>query len=89
MLYFVFLSSCLMWEGGLSQVDSTCTKTTTSQPFVGGFESLHFLNLEDNLFDNWNEIVKLSQLQRLHFIPFKMWFWFWGTQKNLIIFFLT
>ncbi len=78
-----------MWEGGVKQVDSTCTKTTTtSQPFVGGFESLRFLNLEDNLFDNCNEIVKLSQLQRLHFIPFKMWFWFWRTQKNLIIFFL-
>jgi hypothetical protein len=63
-------------------VDPTCTETTTtSQPFVGGFKSLRLLNLEDNLFDNWNEIVKLSRLQRLHFIPSKcMWFWSLCTQ---------
>ncbi|KAI3878920.1 hypothetical protein MKX03_037317 [Papaver bracteatum] len=33
--------------------------------YVRGFDSLRILNLEDNCFEAWNEIVKLSQLRRL------------------------
>ncbi|CAK9214483.1 unnamed protein product [Sphagnum troendelagicum] len=60
------LNGCLPKIEELSLCGNKLQKTTTtSQPFVGGFESLRLLNLEDNLFDNWNEIVKLSQLQSL------------------------
>ncbi|KAI3972696.1 hypothetical protein MKX01_019354 [Papaver californicum] len=36
-----------------------------SSNYVLGFDSLRILNLEDNCFEAWNEIVKLSQLRRL------------------------
>ncbi|KAI3990866.1 hypothetical protein MKX01_026050 [Papaver californicum] len=36
-----------------------------SSNYVLGFDSLRILDLEDNCFEAWNEIVKLSQLRRL------------------------
>ncbi|KAJ4960458.1 hypothetical protein NE237_020368 [Protea cynaroides] len=36
-----------------------------SSNFVEGFDSLRFLNLEDNCIDSWTEILKLSQLRSL------------------------
>lgn len=38
---------------------------TTSSTTVQGFNYLRLLNLEDNCLTDWNEIVKLSQLQSL------------------------
>lgn len=32
--------------------------------FVQGFDSLRLLNLEENQFEQWEEILKLSQLKR-------------------------
>ncbi|GAA0149380.1 chaperone [Lithospermum erythrorhizon] len=39
--------------------------TPTSSSTVQGFDSLRFLNLEDNNISSWDEIVKLSQLKCL------------------------
>ncbi|WCJ34835.1 Tubulin-folding cofactor E [Euphorbia peplus] len=41
------------------------TITSTSAPFVQGFESLRVLNLEYNSIAEWNEILKLSLLKSL------------------------
>ncbi|XP_042516490.1 tubulin-folding cofactor E isoform X2 [Macadamia integrifolia] len=37
----------------------------SSSNFVGGFDSLRLLNLEDNCIATWDEILKLSQLRNL------------------------
>lgn len=34
--------------------------------FVQGFDSLRLLNLEENQFEHWEEILKLSQLKRFN-----------------------
>lgn len=34
------------------------------EAFVQGFDSLRLLNLEENQFEHWEEILKLSQLKR-------------------------
>lgn len=34
------------------------------EAFVEGFDSLRLLNLEENQFEHWEEILKLSKLKR-------------------------
>ena len=54
--------------------------------FVQGFDSLRLLNLEENQFEYWEEILKLSQLKRSNNLTLLLMLmqWFGSESKNVI-----
>ena len=54
-IYFLIVFDNI--KEAVRQVDS-------DEAYVHGFESLHLLNLDENQFDSWHELLKLSRLKR-------------------------
>lgn len=56
------LSLC---RNDMQAIEADSESSTLDEPYVSGFDSLRLLNLDDNNFESWHEILKLSRLKSL------------------------